>query len=49
MRKVVVVLFALIVSAAIVGAKSVAGAGTKVITVKMTGKQEVREPEPTAR
>ena len=47
MRKVCVVLFALVVSAVIVGGQATASGGTKVITVKMTGKQEVPKGSPT--
>jgi hypothetical protein len=48
MRKVVVVLVALAVSAGVVGAQAIAASGgTKVIKVKMTGKQEVPKGSPT--
>jgi hypothetical protein len=47
MRKVVVVLCALVVSAVILGGQAIASGGTKVIRVKMTGKQDVPKGSPT--
>ncbi|MEA2219248.1 MAG: hypothetical protein QOJ35_1874 [Solirubrobacteraceae bacterium] len=47
MRKLVSVLFALVVSAVILGGQAIASGGTKVITVKMTGSQEVPKGSPT--
>jgi hypothetical protein len=41
MRKIVVVLCALVPSAVILGGQAIASGGTRVITVKMAGKQEM--------
>lgn len=47
MRKIVVVVLALVVGAVMLAGQAIASGATKVITVKMTGKQEVPKGSPT--
>jgi CHRD domain len=47
MRKIAVVPFALVAGAGILGGQAIAAGATKVITVKMSGKQEVPKGSPT--